>query len=132
MTARRAITDPAEATSVPAVAGRAHRSVERWPARAAADKPETVGAATGGGATTEACAAGAEGRGARAAAGGGGAGRGGSAATFGCGFGATGLIAGGGTAARACWLAFNCSMLVFNSVICWPIAARSRAIDWTC
>jgi hypothetical protein len=30
------------------------------------------------------------------------------------------------------WPALSCSILIFNCSICWPMLARSRAIDGTC
>src|SRR5256886_13117019 len=72
---------------------------------------------------------------------GGGAGRGGGGRavdTFGRAIaaGAGGLSSAGfasvvlATAGVGCWFALSSAMLVFNCSICWPMAARSRAIDW--
>ena len=73
---------------------------------------------------------------------GGGAGRGGGGGravdTFGRAIaaGAGGLSSAGfasvvlATVGVGCWFALSSAMLVFNCSISWPMAARSRAIDW--
>ena len=89
-------------------------SARRWPARAPAGAPAAARPVVAGGGGTAADIFG------RATGGGAGG-------LISAGF-ASVVLAIAGVA--GCWFALSSAMLAFNCSICWPMAARSRGIDW--